>query len=627
MKKKILLFQANPQGTENLNLNSEIKTIKQVLDSASNRDNFHIEMQLATTYEDLQKYLLRENPHILHFCGHGNGNGEPGLYLLDKTEDPSLLQTEVLVNLVRILVEKNQNLECVLLNACYSYTIAKDLSKYVNYAIGMYGLIPDDVAIKFSYSLYTSLGEGCSIEDAYKLGINAIQYEHRHKLIDEYINKGEKIENLGDSHVACLFINPNSSLTNALCISSASQILPITSKEQLIKLIKKVDIKILISTAISVLQDAIDHHPEIHDYQEGEQSKLIKILLDTPPHQEQNLPRIIEFVRQLSLDDNIELSIRQKLESWLHTEANNLNIKLPSFSKLKPPNSSDKITQSYLMVTLENYSSKNNKFLMNAWLLPDETNPKELIPLDDNEDKKGVECTWDEAPSLLHQFVQQSQPYLKQPFKLIIELFLPYDYLGEQVYRWEIEDEFGDPLRISGEYIVIIRSSDRFKNLKLRNELSLGWQRWNSVFKTIERVEDIKKQFEHLDRISKNYNWKQLEIDLKKKLGMKIVGLPDSKTEQKELFKAFLKSGVPLAIWVGSESLSHLNFGEKIDQLLTDDSLRNLNNLLKSAEEKWQEAYAENYSEECLGSHLSILCDNLERMPPVGNQRLRPPGQ
>lgn len=636
MKRRILLFEANPQGTQNLKLNSEIKTINEVLDSASKRDDFDFKERLATTYEDLQKYLLRENPHILHFCGHGNG--EQGLCLLDERGHPFLLQTEVLVNLVKILVEQNQTLECVLLNACHSDIQAKALSQYVNYAVGMCGFIPDDVAITFSRSFYTSLGEGCPIEYAYKHGINTIRCKHSSQfgLIDEYIDMGmgsanqanpSEIHPTPSKYITCLYVNSNSSITNALCIPSTPKLLSVTSEDQFIELLKKVKIQILISTATYVLREAIDHHPEIHGYQEGEQSKLINILLDTPPHQDQNLPRIIEFVRQLSLDDRIELSIRQELESWLQTEAENLKIKLPSLSESKLSNLSNQVTKSYLMVTLENYPSKNNKFLMNAWLLPDEISPKDLIPLDDNEEKKGVECTWDEAPSLLHQFVQQSQPYLKQPFKLIIELFLPYEYLGEQVYRWEIEDEFGDQLRISREYIIIVRSSDRFKNIKLRNELSLGWQRWNSIFKTTETAGDIKKHFEHLEQVNKNYNWKKLEINLKNKLGMKIVGMPHSKTEQRELFKAILRGGVPLAIWVGCQSLPNLNFGEKLDQLLTDDSLRNLNNLLKSAEEKWQEAYAGNYSEEYLGSHLSILCDNLERMPPLGNQPLRPTGQ
>ncbi|MEA5500327.1 VMAP-C domain-containing protein [Limnoraphis robusta] len=650
MKKRILLFEANPQSTQNLKLNSEIKTIREVLGSAKKPDNFDFKERLATTYEDLQKYLLRENPHILHFCGHGSG--EQGLCLLDEREDPFLLQTEVLVNLVKILVEQNQTLECVLLNACHSYIQAKALSQYVNYAVGMCGFIPDDVAITFSRSFYTSLGEGSPIEYAYKHGINAIRGKHSSQfgLIDEYIDMGRgranqanpsEIHPTPSKYIACLYVNSNSSITNALSISSTPKLLSGTSEDQLIELLKKVKIKILRSTATNVLREAIDHHLEIHGYQEGEQSKLMNILLDTPPHQDQNLPRIIEFVRQLSLDDRIELSIRQELESWLQTEAENLKIKLPSLSESKPSNLSNQVTQSYLMVTLENHPSKNNQFLMNAWLLPDETSPKDLIPLDldDNKEQKGVECTLNEAPQKLDKFIRLSCSHLNSDdnlYDLVIELFLPWEYLGEQVYRWKIKDDtFGDQVVLSSKYIMVVRSYDRFYDPQLKNELKKKWKDWKDFF-TVQRTEkEIVQKFEHLDCINiyTNNDGKKMKLKLEqeKKLGLKVMSLSRSKNAHKELFKVILRSGIPFAIWAGCESLpeQRQKWEEEFNKLLSYNLMMNLNNLFQQIKiQQWEDAYSNEYPKEHLGSYLCFLCDNPERMPrSLGNDQLRPTGQ
>ena len=63
------------------------------------------------------------------------------------------------------------NIDLVFLNACYSEKQATAISKHVNCVIGMSDAIPDDTAIEFASTFYSSLGFGRNIKDAFDLAI------------------------------------------------------------------------------------------------------------------------------------------------------------------------------------------------------------------------------------------------------------------------------------------------------------------------------------------------------------------------------------------------------------------------------------------------------------------------
>ncbi len=59
---------------------------------------------------------------------------------------------------------------CVLLNACYSDTQAIAIAKHIKYVIGMNREISDEAAIAFAIGFYQALYAERNIEDAHKLG-------------------------------------------------------------------------------------------------------------------------------------------------------------------------------------------------------------------------------------------------------------------------------------------------------------------------------------------------------------------------------------------------------------------------------------------------------------------------
>jgi len=85
-------------------------------------------------------------------------------------------------------------IDCVLLNACYSATQAQEIANHVNYVIGMDKAIGDRAAIAFAVGFYQALGAGRSIEDAYQFGCVQIRLqsipEHlTPKLIQKHVSQ------------------------------------------------------------------------------------------------------------------------------------------------------------------------------------------------------------------------------------------------------------------------------------------------------------------------------------------------------------------------------------------------------------------------------------------------------
>ncbi len=173
MSKTILLLAASPVDQAKLHLDVEAREIDEGLRRSVHRDQFQLEKKGAVQTDDLRRALLdNNNIKILHFCGHGTGSD--GLVFEDQQGKAQLVSTEALASLFQLFAGQ---IECVVLNACYSEVQAQAIVQHVGYVIGMNKAIGDKAAIKFSIGFYDALGGGRSFEDAYKFGCNAIQSE------------------------------------------------------------------------------------------------------------------------------------------------------------------------------------------------------------------------------------------------------------------------------------------------------------------------------------------------------------------------------------------------------------------------------------------------------------------
>nr|MBD3886288.1 CHAT domain-containing protein [Phormidium tenue FACHB-886] len=110
---RILILAANPQNTDRLRLDEEVREIQAALEESRNRDAFEVVTRWAVRIDDLQKILLDHNPQIVHFSGHGDGDN--GLVLEDELGQARMVSTKALAKLFSLFQD---TIQCVCLNAC-----------------------------------------------------------------------------------------------------------------------------------------------------------------------------------------------------------------------------------------------------------------------------------------------------------------------------------------------------------------------------------------------------------------------------------------------------------------------------------------------------------------------------
>ena len=156
MPTRILYVAANPAGTDELQLAEEAAQIAKQIKA----NVMEVVPSLATTWDLLIKSLAEVQPHVLHFSGHGAPAGQ---ILLEKNGQPHPINGEILAKLFAI---RSDRLKLVVLNACFTTSIAKAIKKHVDCTIGTTNAVPDPVAVIFAADLYFHLSRGHSVQAA-----------------------------------------------------------------------------------------------------------------------------------------------------------------------------------------------------------------------------------------------------------------------------------------------------------------------------------------------------------------------------------------------------------------------------------------------------------------------------
>jgi hypothetical protein len=172
-KIKILFLAANPVNAGyRLRLDEEAREIDEKIQVGSKRDAFEIAAQWSTRPSDLQKALLRYNPNIVHFSGHGNK--KQGIILEDRDGNMTPVSKSALIGLFRILKD---NIKIVFLNACHSTVQIDGLRETIDFTIAMNTSIGDKAAVIFAAYFYQALAFGRSVLDAFELAKNQLELE------------------------------------------------------------------------------------------------------------------------------------------------------------------------------------------------------------------------------------------------------------------------------------------------------------------------------------------------------------------------------------------------------------------------------------------------------------------
>lgn len=158
-----LLF-ANPVGTQQLDLSTEVQTVRSKLRAEQRKSFLKLHLVRDASPSAIEE-SLKLRPHLVHFGGHGESSSlgvehsRGGVHWMPKAALRRWI--EVLSKRTRI----------VMLNACHSIEDAEPFLSAVECVIGMRTPIGDPAAIGFAGGFYSALGDGKSVEEAFQCGI------------------------------------------------------------------------------------------------------------------------------------------------------------------------------------------------------------------------------------------------------------------------------------------------------------------------------------------------------------------------------------------------------------------------------------------------------------------------
>ena len=206
-------------------------------------------------------------------------------------------------------------------------------------------------------------------------------------------------------------------------------------------------------------------------------------------------------------------------------------------------------------------------------------------------------------------------------YELVIEIFLPFDYLAESVDLWSIKMK---KLYRKGTYRVIVRSYERLRYSEYKKSLIEVWER----MKTIDK-QDLSNYIKRLEE-KQNYNYADLTNEIRKQRSIGLSFLLPEKEDREELFFALLTTGVPLAFWLRSRGTSELSRRDPLGgaRNIEGDYLDYFNRLLcanclqqdceRLIEELFklrQQAHENSQPEKRWGYYAALLLDNPDRTP------------
>jgi TPR repeat protein len=173
---KVLFFGADPLSAygdkRRLLLDVEAQKIEQEVIAALNRDWIDFRTCWATRIKELRRSLLRIQPHVVHFSGHG---GEGGLVLVSSDgTDAHRVGADPLQGFFQAY---SGQIRLVVLNACNSGPQAKAIAEAVGCAIGTRAKIQDQAAIAFSAAFYSSIAFGESVQKAFDQACATLRME------------------------------------------------------------------------------------------------------------------------------------------------------------------------------------------------------------------------------------------------------------------------------------------------------------------------------------------------------------------------------------------------------------------------------------------------------------------
>ena len=385
--------------------------------------------------------------------------------------------------------------------------------------------------------------------------------------------------------------------------------------------------KVCRKTINHLIEDVEGQIPEIINIDSI--SYIIEILLQKYPlRKDDSVPTILEFVQRLRDCDRIDREIRQKIQQWLKEIANDKDINLP-IKYLKPKTISNKMVDSYLFVIVEEIE-ESRKFSLSAELIPNyqENNNNESITIELNKNSLNT-CTLNEITKIIANFVQVAKKKLFLDYRysrhnLIIELFLPYEYLQENIDLQEIMASGNQRKPLGSEYHFVVRCKNRYQLNYFSNfgdfftNLENKWAVFQNIIQENAGTTEITNNFAYVSCIDRDCNWDEMldKWEQQQKISVNLTCSLPVDGREKNFFLYLLKAGIPLSLWNRCSEFTCEKVEEEFNEMLNFASLANLFQLYKNIHQKRRDAHnKKKKASQYLGYHLGCLCDHPYRIP------------
>jgi hypothetical protein len=160
---KILVLGASPKRESPLRVNKELKAIRDAVGRRDARVRFEVRDHLSTEPNELVQVLTETRPTVLHFSGHNDPRPDAptGAIILEGPDGgPAPLEAKVLARVLRYVNGTGDKVQAIVLNACASVTVARELGGLADVIVCTRHSLNDDVAVACSEGFYSGLARG-----------------------------------------------------------------------------------------------------------------------------------------------------------------------------------------------------------------------------------------------------------------------------------------------------------------------------------------------------------------------------------------------------------------------------------------------------------------------------------
>jgi CHAT domain-containing protein len=167
----VLYSTASPDANQPLRIDAEMRQVQEAVRGSRLRDNIDLHYRPAANLNSIMDGLNDLTPGIVHFSGHGDGDGIAVDHAKVKRPKGKTVTFELLAKAIAAVDNPPQ---VVVLNSCHSAGAKKAFLPPARAVIAMGDSISDLAATAFAARFYAAVAAGQSLKAAFDQGVVAV---------------------------------------------------------------------------------------------------------------------------------------------------------------------------------------------------------------------------------------------------------------------------------------------------------------------------------------------------------------------------------------------------------------------------------------------------------------------